>query len=172
MAVLVIAEHDNAALKAATLNTVTAAAKLGGDIHVLVAGSGCAGAAQAAAQLAGVAVVKVADAAHYADQTAENLAALIVAHKAGYTHILAASTSHGKNTLPRVAALLDGAVFVAHNAPFDLRFLDAELMAAGYHPLGNMCVDTLELATDDDLPSALTRFMDMRQRRVRTGAAA
>ena len=107
MAVLVIAEHDNAALKAATRNTVTAAARLGGDIHVLVAGSGCTGAAQAAAQLAGVAVVKVADAAHYADQTAENLAALIVAQKAGYTHILAASTSQGKNTMPRVAALLD-----------------------------------------------------------------
>jgi electron transfer flavoprotein alpha subunit len=107
MAILVIAEHDNASLKAATFNTVTAAAKIGGDIEVLVAGSNCGAAAEAAAKLAGVAKVKVADAAHYADQTAENVAALIVANAAGYTHILAPATSHGKNTLPRVAALLD-----------------------------------------------------------------
>jgi electron transfer flavoprotein alpha subunit len=107
MATLVIAEHDNASLKAATLNTVTAAAKLGGEIHVLVAGSNCGAAAEAAAKIAGVAKVKLADAAQYADQTAENVAALIVAHAAGYTHILAPATSHGKNTLPRVAALLD-----------------------------------------------------------------
>ena len=107
MAILVIAEHDNAALKAATLNTVSAAAKLGGEIHVLVAGSGCAAAVQAAATLAGVIKVKSADAAHYADQTAENLAALIVANAQGYTHILAPATTFGKNVLPRVAALLD-----------------------------------------------------------------
>ena len=107
MAILVIAEHDNAALKAATLNTVAAAAKIGSEIHVLVAGAGCAAAAQAAAQLAGVAKVKVADAGHYADQTAENLAALVVANAPGYTHILAPATTFGKNVLPRVAALLD-----------------------------------------------------------------
>ncbi|MDX9995802.1 MAG: FAD-binding protein [Rhodocyclaceae bacterium] len=107
MSILVIAEHDNAALKAATLNTVAAAAKIGGEIHVLVAGAGCAAAAQAAAQLAGVAKVKCADAAHYAEQTAENLAALVVANAAGYSHILAPATTFGKNLLPRVAALLD-----------------------------------------------------------------
>ncbi|HEX8987025.1 MAG TPA: FAD-binding protein [Rhodocyclaceae bacterium] len=107
MATLVIAEHDNASLKAATFNTVTAAAKLGGEVHVLVAGSNCGAAAEAAAKIAGVAKVKVADAAHYAEQTAENVAALVVANAAGYTHILAPATSHGKNTLPRVAALLD-----------------------------------------------------------------
>ncbi|MBU0751463.1 MAG: FAD-binding protein [Gammaproteobacteria bacterium] len=111
MSILVIAEHDNAGLKAATLNTVTAAARIGAqsgtDIHVLVAGSDCAGAAQTAAQLGGVAKVLVADAPHYGEQTAENEAALIVAHAAGYSHILAPATSHGKNTLPRVAALLD-----------------------------------------------------------------
>ncbi|MEW6165958.1 MAG: FAD-binding protein [Pseudomonadota bacterium] len=107
MSILVIAEHDNAALKAATLNTVTAAAKIGGEIHVLVAGTSCAAAAQAAAALAGVARVKLADAAHYADQTAENLAALVVANAQGYTHILAPATTFGKNLLPRVAALLD-----------------------------------------------------------------
>jgi electron transfer flavoprotein alpha subunit len=107
MSLLVIAEHDNASLKAATLNAVTAAAKIGGEIHVLVAGSGCGAVAEQAAKVAGVAKVKVADAAHYGDQTAENLAALIVANAAGYTHIIAAATSNGKNTLPRVAALLD-----------------------------------------------------------------
>ncbi len=107
MAILVIAEHDNAALKAATLNTVAAAAKIGGDIHVLVAGSNCAAAAQEVAGLTGVAKVKVADAAHYADQTAENVAALILAQAAGYSHILAPATTFGKNVLPRVAALLD-----------------------------------------------------------------
>ncbi|HLA36816.1 MAG TPA: FAD-binding protein [Rhodocyclaceae bacterium] len=107
MSILVLAEHDNASLKAATLNAVTAAAKIGGDIHVLVAGSNCGGAAEAAAKIQGVSQVKVADAAHYGDQTAENLAALIHANAAGYTHIIAAATSNGKNTLPRVAALLD-----------------------------------------------------------------
>jgi len=107
MSLLVIAEHDNAGLKAATLNAVTAAAKIGGEIHILVAGAGCGAVAEQAAKVAGVAKVRVADAAHYGDQTAENLAALIVANAAGYSHILAAATSNGKNTLPRVAALLD-----------------------------------------------------------------
>ena len=107
MTILVIAEHDHASLKAATLNTVAAAARIGGDIHVLVAGSNCAAAAQAAAALQGVAKVKVADAAHYASQTAENLTALVIANAAGYSHILAPATTFGKNLLPRVAALLD-----------------------------------------------------------------
>ncbi|HOB45640.1 MAG TPA: FAD-binding protein [Zoogloea sp.] len=109
MPILVIAEHDNGSLKAATLNTVSAAAKLGGDIDVLVAGAACAGAAAAAAKLAGVTRVKVADAAAYAEQGAENLAALLVdAIKAGgYSHVLAPATTFGKNVLPRVAALLD-----------------------------------------------------------------
>jgi electron transfer flavoprotein alpha subunit len=111
MSLLVIAEHDNAVLKAATLNAVTAAAKIGAqlgtEIHILVAGANCGAVAEQAAKVAGVAKVKVADAAHYGDQAAENLAALIVANAGGYTHILAAATSNGKNTLPRVAALLD-----------------------------------------------------------------
>jgi electron transfer flavoprotein alpha subunit len=107
MAILVIAEHDHAALKAATFNTVSAARKIGGDVHLLVAGTSCAAAAQAAATLAGVSKVWVADAPHYADQTAENLAALIIGNAAGYTHILAPATTFGKNLLPRVAALLD-----------------------------------------------------------------
>ena len=107
MAILVIAEHDHAGLKAATLNTVTAAQKLGGDIHVLVAGSNCNGAATQAAQLQGVAEVKVADAAQYESQTAENLTALVIANSAGYSHILAPATTFGKNLAPRIAALLD-----------------------------------------------------------------
>ena len=107
MSILVIAEHDNAGLKAATLNTITAAAKIGGELHVLVAGAGCAAVAQQAAAIQGVAQVKLADAPHYADQTAENLTALVVANAAGYTHILAPATTFGKNVLPRVAALLD-----------------------------------------------------------------
>jgi electron transfer flavoprotein alpha subunit len=107
MAILVIAEHDNASLKPATLNAVTAAAKIGGEIHVLVAGSGCAAAAEAAAKVVGVSKVRVADAAHYADQSAENIAALVLANAAGYSHIVAPATTGGKNFMPRVAALLD-----------------------------------------------------------------
>ncbi len=107
MTILVIAEHDHHSLKAPTLNTVAAAGRIGGEIHVLVAGANCAGAAQQAAGLQGVARVKVADAAHYAAQTAENLAALVVAIAAGYTHILAPASPFGKNILPRVAAQLD-----------------------------------------------------------------
>ncbi|MBV2235803.1 MAG: FAD-binding protein [Sterolibacterium sp.] len=107
MAILVIAEHNNAAINGATLNTVAAAQKIGGEIHVLVAGAACADAAAAAAKIAGVAKVKVADNAIYAEQTAENVAALVVANAAGYSHILAPATVTGKNMLPRVAALLD-----------------------------------------------------------------
>ncbi|WP_298624274.1 FAD-binding protein [uncultured Zoogloea sp.] len=109
MPILVIAEHDNVGLKAATLNTVSAAAKLGADIEVLVAGSNCGAAAEAAAKLAGVAKVKVADAVAYLDQGAENLAALLVdvVKAGGYSHVLAPATTFGKNVLPRVAALLD-----------------------------------------------------------------
>ena len=111
MSILVIAEHDNLTLKVATRNAIAAAAKInltvGTEIHVLVAGAACGDVAQQAAAVAGVAKVLVADAAHYGDQTAENLAALIVAQAGDHTHILAAATSNGKNTLPRVAALLD-----------------------------------------------------------------
>ena len=107
MSILVIAEHDNQSLKGATLNAVAAAAKIGGEIHLLVAGSGCAEAAAQAAKVAGVAKVLQADAAHYDAQLAENLAALIVVIAPGYSHILAPATTSGKNVMPRVAALLD-----------------------------------------------------------------
>lgn len=107
MSVLVIAEHDNTDLKKATLNTVTAAGKIGGDIHVLVAGSNCGAAAQAAAKVPGVSKVLVADAPHYDHELAENMAPLVVGLASGYSHILTPATTMCKNFLPRVAALLD-----------------------------------------------------------------
>ena len=107
MTILVLAEHDNKSVRKATLNTVAAAQKIGGGIHVLVAGRDCAAAAKAAAQIAGVAKVLHADAPQLDDEIAENVAALIVSLAKGYTHILAPATSNGKNVLPRAAALLD-----------------------------------------------------------------
>ena len=107
MTALVIAEHDNHSIKAATLNTVAAAAQCGGDVHVLVAGAGCGAAAQAAAQIAGVTKVLVADAPQFADGLAENVAEQALAVAGNYSHILAPATAYGKNILPRVAAKLD-----------------------------------------------------------------
>ena len=107
MTILVIAEHDNARLKPATLNTVTAALQCGGDIHVLVAGHNAAPAAAAAAQVAGVAKVLHLDADTLAHGLAENLSLQIVAIAASYSHILLAATATGKNVAPRLAALLD-----------------------------------------------------------------
>ena len=107
MAALVIAEHDNATLKPATLNTVTAAAQCGGEVHVLVAGHNAAAAAQAAAQIAGVSKVIHAEAAALAHGLAENLAAQVLAIASGYSHILFPATASGKNVAPRVAASLD-----------------------------------------------------------------
>ncbi len=107
MSILVLAEHDNAELKPATLNTVTAARAIGGDIHVLVAGEGCDGVADAAARIDGVSKVLVADAPDYGHQLAENTANLIVGLADGYSHILAPHTTSGKNIMPRAAALLD-----------------------------------------------------------------
>ena len=107
MTVLVIAEHDNAHIKSATLNTVTAAAACGGEVHVLVAGEGAAAAAQAAAQITGVAKVIHADGASLKDGLAENLAAQVLAIAANYSHLLFPATASGKNVAPRVAAKLD-----------------------------------------------------------------
>src|SRR3982750_2855117 len=104
---LVVAEHDNAHVRPATLNTVTAAAQLGGQGHVLVAGSGSSAAATAAAQVAGVAKVLHADAEIFAHGLAENVAAQVLALAGGYSHILFAATASGKNIAPRVAAKLD-----------------------------------------------------------------
>jgi len=109
MTALVLAEHDQVHLRAATLNTVTAAAKAGGDVHVLVVGSGCAGAGAHAARLTGVSKVLVADAPHFADGLAENVAEQVLALAKAYSHIFAPATAYGKNILPRVAARLDSA---------------------------------------------------------------
>ena len=107
MAVLVIADHDNAHLKPGVTSAITAAARMGGDITVLVAGHECGAMAQAAAKIAGVTKVLLADAPHYRGLVAENLAALIVPLAEKFTHIVAPATGLGKNLLPRVAALLD-----------------------------------------------------------------
>ncbi|MCP1576916.1 electron transfer flavoprotein alpha subunit [Herbaspirillum rubrisubalbicans] len=107
LAILVVAEHDNASLKGSTLNTITAAAQAGGEVHVLVAGSNAKAAADAAAQVAGVAKVLLADAPQFADGLAENVAEQVLAIAKDYSHILAPATAYGKNILPRVAAKLD-----------------------------------------------------------------
>lgn len=109
MTTLLIAEHDNAALKPATLNAVSAATAIGGDIHVLVAGQNCRPAADAAAKIPGIAKVLVAEDAAYAHGLAENVAPLVVklTREGGYSHVLATATTSGKNIMPRVAALLD-----------------------------------------------------------------
>jgi electron transfer flavoprotein alpha subunit len=107
MTTLVIAEHDNASIKGATLNTVTAAAACGGDVHVLVAGSNASGAASAAAAIAGVSKVIHADGAQFANGLAENMAAQVLAIASNYSHILFPATASGKNIAPRVAAKLD-----------------------------------------------------------------
>jgi electron transfer flavoprotein alpha subunit len=107
MSILILAEHDNASLKPATLNTVTAAGKIGDDVHILVAGSNCDTAAQAAAKIPGVTKVIKVDAPELAHGLAENVAPVIVAMAGAYSHILSPSTTYGKNILPRVAALLD-----------------------------------------------------------------
>jgi electron transfer flavoprotein alpha subunit len=109
MANLVIVEHDNNEVNAATLHAVTAASQIGGDIDLLVAGTDCGAVAEAAAKIAGVATVKVADDASFGHHMAENLASLIVELAPAYSHVLASATTFGKNVMPRAAALLDKA---------------------------------------------------------------
>jgi electron transfer flavoprotein alpha subunit len=109
MTALVLAEHDNTSLKGPTFNTVTAAAKAGGDVHVLIVGHNAAAVAQAASRIAGVGKVLVADGPQFADGLAESVAAQVVALAGGYTHVFAPATAYGKNILPRVAAKLDSA---------------------------------------------------------------
>ncbi len=107
MSILVLAEHDNIALNAATLNTLAAAHRIGGEIHILVAGNDCRPVAQSTARLEGVSKVLLAEAPHLADALPENLAAQILSLASGYSHLLAPATSTGKSVMPRVAALLD-----------------------------------------------------------------
>lgn len=107
MSTLILAEHEAGELRPATLSVVTAALAMGGDVDLLVAGSGVAGVAEKAAQITGVTRVLVSDDAAYTNELAENLAALVLKHAEGYSHILFAATAAGKNTMPRVAALLN-----------------------------------------------------------------
>ncbi len=107
MAVLLIAEHDNKTLNPATHKALTAAAAMGSDVHVLVAGNNCRAVAEAATKLAGVKIVKLAEGAHLEHHLAEEMAALVVPMMAGYDGLVAASTATGKNVLPRIAAMLD-----------------------------------------------------------------
>lgn len=107
MVALVIAEHDNASLRGSTYNTITAALQCGTEVHVLVAGYNCAAVAGQAANIAGVARVLLADAAHFADGLAENVAEQVLLLAPGYSHILAPATAYGKNIAPRIAARLD-----------------------------------------------------------------
>jgi len=107
MSILVVAEHENSKIKAATLNTIAAGVAIGGDIHILVAGQNCAAAGEAASKITSVAKVLVADSAEYVNGIAENLTPLVLSLADDYEHILANSTSFGKNLMPRVAAMLD-----------------------------------------------------------------
>src|SRR5258708_2457437 len=107
MSILVIASHDNAKLSKATLQVVNAAQKIGGNIHILVAGKSCGSVAKEASAIAGIEKVLLADHAAYENSLAENVAPLVAGIAGGYSHILTAATSIGKDTLPRIAALLD-----------------------------------------------------------------
>jgi electron transfer flavoprotein alpha subunit len=107
MSILVVAEHENSKIKAATLNTIAAGVAIGGDIHILVAGQNCAAAGEAASKISSVVKVLVADSAEYVNGIAENLTPLVLSLADDYEHILANSTSFGKNLMPRVAAMLD-----------------------------------------------------------------
>ncbi|WP_415889843.1 electron transfer flavoprotein subunit alpha/FixB family protein [Neptuniibacter sp. SY11_33] len=107
MAILIIAEHDNSSLKGATLNAVTAASQMGSDLHLLVAGANCSAVAEAAAQVAGIEKVLLADNAAYEHQLAENMGKLVAEIGKDYSHVVAPATTTGKNFMPRVAALLD-----------------------------------------------------------------
>ena len=188
MTILVIAEHDNQSVKAATLNTVAAAGKIGGDIHVLVAGQGCASAAAAAGQIEGVKKVLSVDAEPYANQLAENMAALIVANASGYSHIVAPASTSGKNIMPRVAALLDVAqisdvtsvestdTFVhpiyAGNAMATVQSIDAvkviTVRTTAFDPVaaagGSASIETLTAGSDTGLSKLLGRELDKSER--------
>ena len=183
MTTLIIAEHDNAVLKAATLNTIAAATRIGGDIHVLVAGRNCAAVAQTAAAVAGVSKVLHADAAHYEAHMAESLAELVrsrVRADVGYTHVLAPATAFGKNVLPRVAALLDASQvsdviaiespdtflrpFYAGNALARVQSKDAikvlSIRTTAFDPVGSggtAAVETLDAAGDLGLTTLVGR---------------
>ena len=129
MAILVYAEHDNASLKKATLNTITAAKQIGDEVHVLVAGSGNQAVAAEAAKAEGVSKVLVADNAVYEHQMAENIALLVADIAGSYSHILAPATTTGKNFMPRVAALLDVSMISDITAVIDAQTFERPIYA-------------------------------------------
>ncbi|WFF38389.1 FAD-binding protein [Moraxella nasibovis] len=153
MTVLVYAEHDNNELKAATLSAVTAAAQIDGDVHVLVAGQNAQGVADAAAQIAGVSKVLLADDAAFAHQLAENIAPLVVEVSAPYSHIIAPATTTGKNFLPRVAALLDVSMVSDISAVIDAKTFERPIYA------GNATA-TVQTAEDKVILSVRTTAFD------------
>ncbi|OYW33520.1 MAG: electron transfer flavoprotein subunit alpha [Methyloversatilis sp. 12-65-5] len=158
MNILVIAEHDNAALRPATLNTIAAAAKIGGDITVLVAGRGCAAAASAAAAVAGVTKVLTADAPQFEHALAEDVAVLVLSLAAGYTHLLAPASSSGKNFMPRVAALLDMAqvsdIVAVESADTFVRPIYAGNALATVHSRDAIKVITVRATAFDPAPTS------------------
>ncbi len=194
MAVLVLAEHDNSELKPATLNAVAAAREMGGETTVLVAGSGCAAAGAAAARIAGVAKVLVADSPEYANALAENVSLLLVRLAGGYSHLVAPATTSGKNVMPRAAALLDtqqvsdisGVVdadtFVrpiyAGNAMATVRSSDAvkvvTVRATAFDPVeaegGDAAVEAVEAAGDAGLSSYVGSELSSSERPELTSA--
>jgi len=196
MASLIIADHDNASIKPALLNTVAAAQEIGGEIHILVAGHQCGAAAKAASAIVGVQKVLVADAPHYAHALAENLAALVASIARNYSHVLASSTSSGKNVLPRVAALLDVAqisdiikvetadTFVrpiyAGNALATVQSSDAikviTVRATGFDAAaatgGNAAIETIEPMADAGLSSMVGQELTKSARPELTSARA
>jgi electron transfer flavoprotein alpha subunit len=193
MAILVIAEHEAGALKPATRNTVTAASRIGGDIHLLVAGNGVAAVAEEAAKVTGVTKVLTAEDAALAHQLAEPLAALVVSLAAGYSHILFAATTTGKNAAPRVAALLDVAqvseitavvspdTFVrpiyAGNALATVQSTDAQkvitVRATGFEAAatgGAAAIETVAAAADPGLSSFVSQQLSKSERPELTSA--
>jgi len=178
---LVIAEHDNASIKAATLNTVAAAAKLGGDIHILVAGSNAQGAAEQAAKIAGVSKVLLADAPQLAEGLAENVEGTVLNIAKDYSHIVAPATAYGKNIAPRIAAHLDVAQIseitavvsadtferpiYAGNAIATVQSADAikviTVRATGFDPVaaegGSASVEKIEAAADAGVSQFVNR---------------
>ena len=157
MKTLIVAEHDNQTLKAATLNAVAAAQQLGGDIDVLVVGSGCQAAADAAAAVPGVASVLLADNAAYENQLAENLSLAVADVAAGYDAVLAAATANGKNVMPRVAALLDVAQISDITAVIDADTFERPIYAGNVIATVKSSDD--EVATDAMPPNVTDTFV-------------
>ncbi len=196
MSVLVIAEHDNAQLKGATLNVIAAAQKIGGDIHVLVMGAGAQAAASQAAKAAGVAKVILAEGASLAEGLAENLAAQVLGLASGYSHILFAATSSGKNVAPRVAAKLDVAQIsdiigvdapdtfarpvYAGNAIATVQSQDAvkviTVRTTAFDPVaaegGSAALESVAAVTDSGLSAFVSRELAKSDRPELAGAAA